>query len=277
MKLALGFSPCPNDTFIFDALVNKKIDTKGINFDMHIEDVETLNEYALQSKLDITKLSYAAYFEVYKNYILCNSGSALGKGVGPLLVAKHILPLEALDNATIAIPGKYTTAHMLFSIAFPNVKNKLFLRYDEIENFVLNASIDEKRLGVIIHENRFTYQQKGLVKIIDLGEYWEQKTQTPIPLGGIAVKRSIPLSIQQTIDALLKESIQYAFKAYPILSPFIKQHAQTMEEKVMRQHIDLYVNSYSIDLGNEGKNAIVLMIRHVKQKHEFNIADLFVR
>ncbi len=263
MKLSLGFSPCPNDTFIFDALVNKKIDTKGIHFETYIEDVETLNEYALQSKLDVTKLSYAAYFEVYKNYILCNSGSALGKGVGPLLVAKHALPLEALDNATIAIPGKHTTAHMLFSIAFPNIKNKLFLRYDEIEDFVLNASIDEKKLGVIIHENRFTYQQKGLVKILDLGEFWENKMQLPIPLGGIAIKRSIPLNIQRTLDALIKESIQYAFQNYPKLSPFIIEHAQAMEEAVMRQHIDLYVNDYSIDLGNEGKKAIEVMKHYI--------------
>lgn len=259
MELSLGFSPCPNDTFIFDALVNKKIDTKGINFTLHIEDVEMLNKWALQGKLSITKLSYAVYFNIYKEYVLLNSGSALGKGVGPLLITKHAIPLTDIEHATIAIPGENTTAHMLFSIAFPNAKNKIFLRYDEIEGFVSNASYKEKKLGVIIHENRFTYQQKGLIKIIDLGEYWENKMKLPIPLGGIAIKRSIPLHIQQTVDALIKESIQYAFKAYPILSPFVRQHAQAMEESVMRQHIDLYVNDYSVDLGEEGRKAVKLM------------------
>lgn len=263
MKLSLGFSPCPNDTFIFDALVNKKIDTKDIDFEMYIEDVETLNEYALQGKLDITKLSYAAYFNVIEQYILLNSGSALGKGVGPLLIAKNSIALDDVDQSTIALPGEYTTAHLLFSFAFPNAKNKIFLRYDEIGNFVLNSSVNEKKLGVIIHENRFTYQEKGLIKILDLGEYWEKKTQMHIPLGGIAIKRSIPKDIQQTVDMLIKESILYAFKQYPKLSPFVIQHAQAMEEAVMRKHIDLYVNDYSIDLGEEGRKAIEVMATYI--------------
>jgi 1,4-dihydroxy-6-naphthoate synthase len=280
MKLSLGFSPCPNDTFIFDALVNKKIDTKGIDIDTYIEDVETLNEWAFQRKLDITKLSYAAYFSIINEYILLNSGSALGKGVGPLLIAKHPIELSSIKDSTIAIPGENTTANMLFSLAFPNAKNKIFLRYNEIENCILNPFSfgigQEQVIGVIIHENRFTYQQKGLVKVMDLGEYWEAKTQLPIPLGGIAIKRSIPLHIQQTVDGLIKESVLYAFKYYPQLSPFVIQHAQTMQEPVMRQHIDLYVNKYSIDLGNEGRNAIEIMAKHINHKNIFDINRLFL-
>lgn len=275
MKITLGFSPCPNDTFIFDALVNKKIDTKGIDFEVCMEDVETLNIWALEGKLDVTKLSYAVYFKVYENYILLNSGSALGKGVGPLLISKYPLSLSVVEEAIVAIPGENTTAHMLFSLVYPKASNKVFLRYDEIENFVCNSSFKEKKLGVIIHENRFTYEQKGLLKIIDLGEYWENKMKVPIPLGGIAIKRSISLNIQKTIDSLMRESIVYAFKAYPTLSNFIKQHAQAMNEAVMRQHIDLYVNNYSIDLGNDGRHAIDIMAKQLLSSY-INSDNLFI-
>lgn len=279
MKLSLGFSPCPNDTFIFDALVNKKIDTKGFNISVHIEDVETLNEWALQEKLDITKISYAAYFFITNKYTLLSSGSALGKGVGPLLIAKHPIKLTSVENITIAIPGKNTTANMLFSLAFPQAKNKIFLRYDEMEDFVLNSSVQEKQVGaIIIHENRFTYQQKGLVKILDLGEYWEKKMKLPIPLGGIAIKQSLPLYTQQIINELIKESVLYAFKHYPQLPPFVIQHAQAMQEAVIRQHIDLYVNNYSISLGNEGKRAIETMSKYMAQAYGIEIKEnIFVK
>ncbi|HMC99921.1 MAG TPA: 1,4-dihydroxy-6-naphthoate synthase, partial [Ferruginibacter sp.] len=185
MQLTLGFSPCPNDTFIFDALVNKKIDTGEYNFDVVLEDVQTLNQWALEGRLDITKLSYGVYPLVLDNYALLNSGSALGRGVGPLLISKQEQTDDTgfVERSLIAIPGENTTAHLLFSLAYPNAKNKVFLRYDEIENFVLAG----KGLGVIIHENRFTYQQKGLHKIIDLGDYWEKHTGNPIPLGGIVI------------------------------------------------------------------------------------------
>ena len=175
MKLTLGFSPCPNDTFIFDALVNKKIDTHGISFNVILEDVETLNRLALNYTLDVTKLSYGVWPLVINDYIILNSGSALGTGVGPLLVAKDTIDLNEIENYTIAIPGEHTTAHMLFALAFPTAANKTFLRYDEIENFVLHAS-SNNIAGVIIHESRFTYEQKGLKKIIDLGKFWEDKT-----------------------------------------------------------------------------------------------------
>ena len=195
MKLSLGFSPCPNDTFIFDVLVNNKIDTGGLQFEVVLEDVQTLNRWALEGKLDITKLSYGVLGQVLDQYIVLNSGSALGRGVGPLLISNPVRKLNGepgedkseVERSVIAIPGENTTAHLLFSLAYPNAKNKIFLRYDEIEQFVL----DNKGLGVIIHENRFTYQAKGLHRIIDLGDYWEKETGNAIPLGGIVIKKTI--------------------------------------------------------------------------------------
>jgi len=261
-KFTLGFSPCPNDTFIFDALVNNKIDTEGLSFDVVLEDVQTLNQWAIQGKLDITKLSYGVLPLVLDNYTVLNSGSALGKGVGPLLIANSRFQISDLvEDQLIAIPGENTTAHLLFSLAYPNAKNKIFLRYDEIEPFVLA----NKGLGVIIHENRFTYQDKGLIKIIDLGDYWEKETNNPIPLGGIVVRRNYNIELQKKIDALIKKSIEYAFSNYPALTDYIRIHSQEMSEDVMRKHIDLYVNNYSIDLGKDGQSAINKLITVYKQ------------
>jgi 1,4-dihydroxy-6-naphthoate synthase len=190
---------------------------------------------------------------ILDNYNLSGAGGALGKGVGPLLIAKNEMDLKSIDHCTIAIPGENTTAHLLFSLAFPNANNKKFMVFSEIEQAVLNGETDA---GVIIHENRFTYQQKGLVKLIDLGEFWEKETGCPIPLGGIAIRKNIDFTIQQQINDLIKKSVEYAFKNYPDLPLFVKQHSQEMEEHVMRQHIDLYVNNYSISLGSGGKKAI---------------------
>ena len=275
MKLTLGFSPCPNDTFIFDAMVNHKIDTKGLAFEVLLEDVQTLNQWALEGKLSITKLSYGVLPLVLDKYSVMNSGSALGKGVGPILISASINNDQPIEDLLVAIPGENTTAHLLFSMAHPNAKNKVFLRYDEIENFVLA----NKGLGVIIHENRFTYEAKGLKKIIDLGDYWENKTGNAIPLGGIVIKKEIDISTQHTIDALIKKSIEYAFSNYPLLNDYIRSHAQEMSESVMRQHIDLYVNEYSLDLGDMGKNAIrKLLENHPIQSsaNSKNMEDIFV-
>jgi 1,4-dihydroxy-6-naphthoate synthase len=250
--IPIGFSPCPNDTFIFDALVNQKIDTGNLQFEPVLEDVQTLNQWAIEEKLMVTKLSYGVLPLVLKNYNLLNSGSALGRGVGPLLITNSELGMTNVEDCVIAIPGENTTAHLLFSLAYPNAKNKIFLRYDEIEGFVL----DGKGLGVIIHENRFTYAEKGLVKIIDLGDYWETKTDFPIPLGGIVVKKSVQPVIQQQIEFLIKQSVEFAFSNYPKLNDYIRSHAQEMSEDVMRKHIDLYVNNYSLDLGEDGRAAV---------------------
>ncbi|MCG2614180.1 1,4-dihydroxy-6-naphthoate synthase [Terrimonas sp. NA20] len=258
MKLTLGFSPCPNDTFIFDALVNKKIDTEGLEFETSLEDVETLNQWALQGKLDITKLSFPAFFQSLDEYILLNSGSALGKGVGPLLITNDDPAVyeNGIGDASIALPGVNTTAHLLFSFAYPEATNKKFMIFSEIEQAVVNK---ESALGVIIHENRFTYQDKGLKKVKDLGEYWEEKMKAPIPLGGIAISQSVKRGVAQKVDELIRKSLDYAFANYPEVTDYVKAHSQAMSEDVMRQHIDLYVNNYSLALGEEGKKAIATL------------------
>ena len=256
MTLSLGFSPCPNDTFIFDALVNKKIDTEGLSFDAALEDVETLNQWALEGRLDITKLSFPAYFKSLDKYVLLNSGSALGKGVGPLLISNKKQNIKNVEDNSIAIPGLNTTANMLLSFAFPKAKNKVPVLFSEIEDTVISGKTG---LGVIIHENRFTYQQKGLHKVVDLGEYWEEKMKAPIPLGGIAIKRTINKAIQKKVNSLIRKSLDDAFASYPLITDYVKQHSQTMSEEVMRQHIELYVNNYSLELGNDGKKAIEVL------------------
>lgn len=253
MKFTLGFSPCPNDTFIFDALVNKKIDTEGLEVEPVLEDVQTLNEWALRGKLDITKISYGVLPLIIRDYIVLNAGGALGKGVGPLFITRNDGDVKPVEEMTIAIPGEQTTAHMLFSLAYPQARKKKFLLFSEIEDAILNGQVDA---GVIIHENRFTYQEKGLLKLADLGEYWETTTSNPIPLGGIVIKRSIDPVLQRRADRLVRKSLEYSFAHYPAVTDYVKQHAQEMSESVMRQHIDLYVNNYSLDLGIDGRSAV---------------------
>ncbi len=261
MQLSLAFSPCPNDTFIFDALVNKKIDTKGYSFNVLLEDVQTLNEWALQGKADISKISYALLPEILHEYIILQSGGALGNGVGPLLLAPPNININKInvDEYTILLPGKNTTANFLFSMAYPTANKKQFVAFNKIEELLLKETTN-KLLGVIIHENRFTYAVKGLQKITDLGEYWESQTKCPIPLGGIAIKRTLPENVQQDMNDLIRESVEFAFKNYPQLAPYVKQHSQEMSEDVMRSHINLYVNDYSINLGLKGQNAINKML-----------------
>lgn len=254
MKLSLGFSPCPNDTFIFDALVNKKIDTGDLEFESILEDVQTLNEWAIAGRLDITKISYGVLPLVLNNYVLLNSGGALGKGVGPLLISKYeVKNKNDINDMHVAIPGENTTAHMLFSLAFPKAKHKHFTIFSAIENSVLNHEADA---GVIIHENRFTYEEKGLLKVMDLGEYWEQRTGLPIPLGAIIARKKFNKRLHSRVNELVRQSIEYAFSNYPEIPAYVREHSQEMKETVMQQHIDLYVNNYSIDLGDEGKKAV---------------------
>ena len=255
-KLSLGFSPCPNDTFIFDALIHHKIDTEGLDFDVFFDDVETLNKKALQGELDITKLSFHAFAHVSDKYVLLDAGSALGFGVGPLLISKTAYTPEEVKSKpslSVGIPGTYTTANFLLTIAFPELQNKKELVFSAIEQSLLNQELD---LGVIIHENRFTYAQKGLHKIMDLGDYWEQQTGMPIPLGGIMINRNIDLETQLIVNRLIRKSVEYAFEHPEASSDFVRHHAQELDESARKQHIDLYVNKYSIDLGDLGKRAI---------------------
>lgn len=267
MKLTLGFSPCPNDTFIFDALIHHKIDTEGLDFEVFFDDVETLNKKAFRGELDITKLSYFAFAHVLETYALLDAGSALGFGVGPLLISKINFSAEDLNSPEgdtsgmveklkVGIPGKYTTANFLLSLAYPALTNKKEMVFSDIENAVLSGEMD---LGLIIHENRFTYQDKGLNKVIDLGDYWEQQTGCPIPLGGIVVNRNLPSSIQHQINRVLKRSVEFAFANPKSGLNFIRSHAQEMSEEVMYKHIDLYVNKHALNLGAEGRNAISLL------------------
>ncbi len=266
---SLGFSPCPNDCFIFDALVNNKIDTEGIKFNVELHDVETLNTKALNGELDITKLSFNAYGHVLNNYILLRAGSALGFNCGPILIQKTNQNTQNLnENSKIAIPGKLTTANFLLSLAYPNIKNKLEYVFSDIENAVLSGEVDA---GLIIHESRFTYEEKGLKKIIDLGEFWESLIHSPIPLGGIVIRRTIEVELQQKINKLIKNSVEFAF-ANPLSSrEFIKAHAQEMSNEVIKKHIDLYVNNFSIDLGAIGTNAVKLLFAKANEHNLFQV------
>lgn len=266
MKLTLGFSPCPNDTFIFDALIHHKIDTEGLDFEVFYDDVETLNQKAFRGELDITKLSYHAFAYVVDKYVLLDAGSALGFGVGPMLISDLEISISDLENNPdykIGIPGKYTTANFLLGLAFPNAQNKQEIVFSEIEDSLLNGRID---IGLIIHENRFTYQNKGLKKIIDLGDYWEKKTGCAIPLGGIVANRRLPLDVQLKINRVLKKSVEFAFANPKSGLEFIRSHAQEMSEEVMYKHIELYVNKYSVDLGEEGRKAINLLFDTAREK-----------
>ena len=255
-KISLGFSTCPNDTFIFDAMVHQKIDTEGLEFEVILGDVEELNNKALKNELDVTKISYHAFSKIAENYLLLDSGSALGYKNGPLLISKHKIYSDEVNDVKIAIPGANTTANLLLSIAFPNAKNRKEYLFSDIEEVVLSGEMDA---GLIIHENRFTYEKKGLKKIIDLGEYWEKETGLPIPLGGIAVKQSLNHELQLKINRVLKCSVEYAFENPKSAYPYIKQYAQEMDEEVMYKHIELYVNDFTKDLGKDGREAIKVL------------------
>ncbi|MBK9414749.1 MAG: 1,4-dihydroxy-6-naphthoate synthase [Bacteroidetes bacterium] len=257
-KLQLAFSPCPNDTFMFDAMIHGKIDTEGLEFEVVLEDVETLNKKALAGESEISKLSFYAYTNVTENYQLLSSGSALGKGVGPLFISKRKFNDPENEIRSIAIPGKNTTAYFLFRTFFPKLTNVNEIVFSDIESAILDEKVDA---GVIIHENRFTYETKGLLKIADLGEMWEQKTKLPIPLGGIVIRRDLDENTKKKVERILRKSVEYAFANPESSGEYVKLHAQEMSPEVRKKHIDLYVNSYSTDLGANGKNAIHEMFR----------------
>ena len=267
MTLSLGFSPCPNDTFIFDALIHHKIDTEGLDFKVSFDDVETLNQKAMRGELDITKLSFHAFAYVYEQYALLDAGSALGFGVGPLLIAKNEYLANHPDHINadlrVGIPGKYTTANFLLGIAFPHLVQKEEMVFSAIEQSLLTDQID---LGLIIHENRFTYMDKGLHKVMDLGSYWEQQTGCAIPLGGIVINRNLDQETKEKVNRILRKSVEYAFANPKSGIEFIKQYAQEMSEEVMYKHIDLYVNKYSIDLGQAGRKAIDVLFQMAQEK-----------
>lgn len=252
-KIKLGLSPCPNDTFIFYAMLNNKIDCEGLHFEPVFADVESLNEKAFVNELPITKLSFHAWLYFQEKYSLLDSGAALGNGCGPILISKKELKDEELKIARIAIPGKHTTANLLLKIFYPFLQNKTELVFSEIENALLN---DKFEAGVIIHENRFTYQAKGLIKICDLGERWETETHSPIPLGGIFTRTTDGSEFHLSINRIIKRSIEYAWLHEEETLQFVKQYSQEMSEAVMMQHIKLYVNEFTNSLGQTGMIAL---------------------
>lgn len=261
MKITLGFSPCPNDTFIFAAMVNGWMDTHGLSFDVHMEDVETLNEMADKEILDITKLSFHKALYLEERYLLLQSGAALGMGCGPLLIARKHLDPDEINNGKIALPGQWTTAHLLFKVFFPHAQQKEFHLFSTIEDLVLSGQVDA---GVIIHENRFTYEAKGLVKVVDLGEAWETETGLPIPLGGIFSSVRLDQATRSLIETLIRESIQYAHAHPEQVMEYVRCYSQEMEESVMMSHIALYVNAFSLDLGSEGRQSVSFLKNYLR-------------
>ena len=268
MHLTLGFSPCPNDTFIFDAMIHNRIDTEGLTFKPIMEDVEALNHRAFRNELAVTKLSYYAFAHLVDKYALLESGSALGNGVGPLLIANTESIKAVINQSLIAIPGKYTTANFLCSLAFPEAQNKKELVFHEIEGAILRGDV---AAGVIIHENRFTYQNHGLVKLMDLGEYWESTTKMPIPLGGIVVRRDLPFEVQQKMERVMHRSVAFAFANPDTSRDFVAQHAQEMDETVRQKHIDLYVNHFTEGLGSVGRTAVTTLFEMAQKLEVISI------
>jgi 1,4-dihydroxy-6-naphthoate synthase len=263
MTLTLAYSPCPNDCFMFDAMVHRRIDLEGLDFDVRMADIEALNSAAFAGGVDITKLSFHAFAYCADDYVLLDAGSALGRNCGPLLISQRpISPEEvAAGDLRIAIPGKYTTANFLLSLAFPRATDKSECLFSDIEAGVLDGKFDA---GLIIHENRFTYADRGLKKIIDLGEFWESETGAAIPLGGIIIRRRLPADVRQRVNRVMRRSVEYAFANRDASLPFVRANAQAMSDEVMYKHIDLYVNEYSVDLGVDGRRAVEVLFERAR-------------
>lgn len=260
--LTLGFSPCPNDTFMFYPLVHGLVDTGGLAYSERLEDVETLNQLALRGELDVTKVSYAALGHIRDDYALLHSGSALGRGCGPLLVAREAVDPHDLTGKTIAVPGRHTTALLLLRLFDPSLTNFLVMPFNEVMDAVLSGNADA---GVIIHESRFTYQGFGLHKLLDLGEWWEGETGLPIPLGGIVARRSLGGETIAAIERALADGVAYARSHPDEAARYICEHAQEMSPDVCAAHIGLYVNDFSANLGDEGERAISCLLERAER------------
>ncbi|MFZ2951361.1 MAG: 1,4-dihydroxy-6-naphthoate synthase [Desulfuromonadaceae bacterium] len=260
-ELTLGFSPCPNDTFMFYPLVHGLVDTEGISYRERLEDVETLNRLALAGELDVSKVSYHALGHIRDDYVLLRAGSALGRGCGPLLVAAEWIDPAGLRGRKIAVPGRYTTAKLLLQLFDPALDTFIVMPFNEIMDAVLSGSVDA---GLIIHESRFTYQGFGLHKLLDLGEWWEGETGLPIPLGGIVARRSLGTETIAAVERALKAGVGYARSHPDEAARYIGEHAQEMSPEVCAAHIGLYVNDFSADLGDEGIRAITCLLRRAE-------------
>jgi len=262
-KFSIGFSPCPNDTYIFCGLVNGKIPLSGWQPQpVVLEDVETLNQWAMQGRLDVTKLSFHALGHVLDKYVLLHSGAVLGRGCGPLLVAGQMVDPDDFPKMTVAVPGQFTTAAMLLKLYSSGWKEVIMMRFDEILDAIASGRVD---CGVIIHESRFTYRSRGLELIADLGAWWEENSGYPIPLGGIAAKRSLGRDFIAGIDRDIRTSILWAHQNNNLCRPYIKGYAQELEDSVINEHIGLYVNDFSENLGTEGLAAIEFFFQKGRQ------------
>lgn len=270
-QLSLGYSPCPNDTFIFYGLIHGKVPCPEVKFIEQLEDVETLNQLALKSQLDLTKISYHAFGHLRENYVLLRSGGALGRGCGPLIIAAQNTSMARLRGEKIAIPGRLTTANLLLQLHSEGYEDVLVLPFDQIMDAVAQGRVDA---GVIIHESRFTYQQHGLKQILDLGQWWEEDSGYPIPLGGILAKRELGATLISQIDSALRQSIEYAYAHPQEPQTYIKQHAQELDDKVIRNHIELYVNDFSLDLGDEGIQAVNSLLNRAEERGIIPPCDL---
>jgi 1,4-dihydroxy-6-naphthoate synthase len=260
-RLSLGFSPCPNDTFIFHALVHGLVPCDGVSFTERLEDVETLNGLALSGVLDVSKISYHLLGHILSEYVLLRSGGALGRGCGPLLVAREPLDPRRLAGKKIALPGRYTTAALLLRLFDPSLADFVYLPFDRIMPAVADGSV---AAGVIIHESRFTYASHGLVKLLDLGEWWERETGHPIPLGGIAAKRSLGAETLLALEDAIAGSVERAFAQPADARPYIRAHSQEMSDEVCDAHIGLYVNGFSRALGPEGEAAVRFLLERAR-------------
>ncbi len=264
---SIGYSPCPNDTFIFYALVHRKIDTEDFIFREVVLDVETLNSMALLSELDITKISYHAFGFLRQDYCLLRSGSAIGRGCGPLIVSAYKNMPKDLQGKKLAIPGKFTTANLLLQLFSSDsgiqISSLTDMPFHQIMGAVSRGDVDA---GLLIHEGRFTFPLYGLQKVVDLGEWWEDTTGLPLPLGGILAKRNLGKDLTRKVDSLIKKSIEYSLSHREEPMAYIKQHSQELEAQVIEQHINLYVNEYSLDIGEEGLSAVRELFRKAEMK-----------
>ena len=271
MRLKINISPCPNDTFMFHALLHGLVDTRDLEFDVQFADIEELNRMAMEALPDVSKVSYGAYPLIAKHYELLTSGSALGFGVGPLVVAKQPIEPAQLAHCRVALPGEHTTANLLFTSAFPQVAERRYMLFSDIEAAVLRGEVDA---GVIIHESRFTYAERGLHRVLDLGQWWEQRQNMPVPLGGIVVRRSLPIEVKRCINQAVRQSVEMAMAQPQLSAQFVAQHAQEMSADVQRQHIGLYVNKHSVNLDEHGRLAIQNLVGERVQN--VNLDHIFI-
>ena len=264
-KLTVGYSPCPNDTFIFHALVKSKIDTRGYSFEPVCEDIETLNRWAFERRIPITKISFHAYGALRADHALLISGSALGRGCGPLLVARDAATAIRLEHARVAIPGRWTSAALLLRLFAPRLRAEQLIEmpFHQILEKTARGEVDA---GLIIHESRFTYGDHGLVSLVDLGEWWETKTGQPIPLGGIIADRRLGRQSILQIQEALRDSVRHARQNPKDSVSYVKEHAQELSDEVVRAHIDLYVNDFTEDLGEQGLRAIEVLFKAAEDK-----------